>query len=75
GTPQLILPKHFSPSLWQQSSGHSLLLPGGVSNTPGIDCPRVGSHREPQPPRNTGCDHKLARRQRFWNGTRGGGDA
>jgi len=34
---------HSSPSLWQQSAGHSLLSPGGVSSTPGIDCPRGGS--------------------------------
>jgi len=34
---------HSSPSLWQQSAGHSLLSPGGASSTPGIDCPRGGN--------------------------------
>jgi len=32
-----------SPSLWQQSAGHSLLSPGGASSTPAIDCPRGGN--------------------------------
>ena len=41
--PRLILPTHFSPSLWQQNAGHSLFLPGRVSNTPGIDRPRGGN--------------------------------
>ena len=37
----------FSPSLWQQNAGHSLLLPGGVSNTPGLDWPRGGNTAPP----------------------------
>jgi len=35
---------HDSPSLWQQSAGHSLLSLGGASNTPGIDCPQGWKH-------------------------------
>lgn len=43
GTPQLVLPLCLSQSLWQQGASRSLLLCEGVSNIPGIDCPRGGS--------------------------------
>uniref|UniRef100_A0A8D0F8T2 Uncharacterized protein n=1 Tax=Strix occidentalis caurina TaxID=311401 RepID=A0A8D0F8T2_STROC len=55
GTPRLILPMHFSPSLWQQNAGHSLLLPGGVSNTPGNDCPRVETQPQHLPWTDPDC--------------------
>ena len=35
----------------------------------------AGSDRKPQSSRNSGSDHRLARRERFWNVTRGGGDS
>lgn len=37
GMLQLMLPMHFSQSLWQQSAGHSLFSCEGLSNTPGTD--------------------------------------
>ena len=44
GTLQLTSLMHSSsPSLWQQSAGHSLLSPGGAFSTPGIDRPRGGN--------------------------------
>lgn len=33
----------FFQSFWQQSAGHGLLSLGGVSSTPGINCPRGGN--------------------------------
>jgi len=43
GIPALIPLMHFSPFLWQQSAGHSLLSLGGASSIPGTDCPREGN--------------------------------
>ena len=43
GMLQLTLRMCFSRFLWQQNAGHSLFLLEGVSNTPGIDCPRGGN--------------------------------
>lgn len=34
---------HFSPFLLQQSTGDSLILSGGMSSTPGTDCPGTGN--------------------------------